>query len=81
VPSISNADCQLSGSLARIGPNLLVTNDYEVVRRMNGVRSRYNKDIWYAGVRFDPPNDHLVSMTNEKKHLELRAKMSAGVSR
>jgi hypothetical protein len=68
-----------AGPLARIGPNLLVTNDYEVVRRICAVRSRYVRDEWFVASRFDPPNDHVASTIDERRHSELRAKLSVGV--
>lgn len=69
----------LAGSLVRIGPNLLVTSDYEVIRRMCGARSRYVRNEWFVASRFDPPNDHVGSTIDEKRHSELRAKLSIGV--
>ena len=76
----SHVDPWLLGSLARIGPNQLVTNDYELIRRMCGARSRYVRDDSFVASRFDPPNDHVGSTINEKKHSDLRAKLSVGVS-
>jgi hypothetical protein len=69
------------GSLARIGPNDLVTDDPALMRRMNAVRSPYRRSDWYIGMRFDPSRDNVESQMDEEKHAELRSKMAAGVGR
>jgi hypothetical protein len=43
-----------AGSIARIGPNMLVTSDPEIVHHMSGARSRYTKGEWYLGMRLQP---------------------------
>ncbi|EON98757.1 putative pisatin demethylase protein [Phaeoacremonium minimum UCRPA7] len=68
------------GSLARIGPNELVTDDPEVLRKMMGVRSAYTRGPWYDAMRFDPTKDNLFSMRDEVAHTKLRGKMTAGYS-
>jgi hypothetical protein len=70
-----------SGPLVRIGPNDLVTNDADVLRRLWGVRSSYRKGPFYEAVRFDPTKDNLISMRDDEAHNTLRAKMAAGVCR
>ena len=75
---MGNGDC--SGSLARIGPNMLVTDDPALMRRMNTVRSHYRRSNWYVGLRFDPNRDNVLSQEDEEKHFELRSKMAVGVS-
>jgi cytochrome P450 len=68
------------GSLARIGPNDLLTSDPELIRRMNAPRSPYRRAGFYRTFRFQPRKDNILSLTSEKKHEELRKKMSAGYS-
>ncbi|KAF2850607.1 cytochrome P450 [Plenodomus tracheiphilus IPT5] len=68
------------GALARVGPNELITNDPEIMRRMMAVRSDYTRGHWYNAVKFDPARDNLFSMRDEVAHKELRAKMAAGYS-
>lgn len=68
-----------SGSLARIGPNTLVTSDPEQMRKMLGVRTQYKRSDWYVAMRLDPSRDNVLSERNDEKHNELRAKMAAGV--
>jgi hypothetical protein len=69
-----------SGSLARVGPNDLVTSDPAVMKRMLAVRSPYRRSEWYIGIRFDPVRDNIASTRDEDRHTELRAMMAAGVS-
>ncbi|KAF2676291.1 cytochrome P450 [Lentithecium fluviatile CBS 122367] len=64
------------GSLARIGPNELTTNDPELIRRMSAARSTYFRSDWYRGMRLDPHTDNVLSERDVKVHDERRAKMA-----
>ncbi|CAG9956833.1 unnamed protein product [Clonostachys rosea f. rosea IK726] len=66
------------GSLVRIGPNELVTDDPEVLRRMNSLRGAYERGPWYDAMRFDPTRDNLFCMRDGEAHAKLRNKMTAG---
>jgi hypothetical protein len=68
------------GPLARIGPNLLVTNDADLLRLMSSARSTYSRAPWYDGMRLDPRVNNVISERNDKRHNALRAKMASGVS-
>jgi hypothetical protein len=68
------------GPLARIGPNILVTDDADLLRRISGARSPYSRAEWYDGMRLDPRVNNVISERNEKRHTALRAKMASGVS-
>lgn len=70
----------ISGPLARIAPNLLVTNDVDLLRHMNAVRSPYKRADWYDGMKLDPKVNNVASERDEARHTSLRAKMSSGVS-
>jgi hypothetical protein len=69
------------GSIVRIGPNELITNDLEVLRRISAVRSPYTRSNWYDGLRLDPERNYVLSERDEKLHNALRSKMFAGVSK
>ncbi|KUJ10127.1 cytochrome P450 [Mollisia scopiformis] len=71
---------QKYGSLARIGPNDLVTSDPAVMRRMLAVRSHYRRSDWYIGMRFDPTRDNIESIMDDDRHTKLRSMMAAGYS-
>ena len=47
---------------------------------MLGVRTKYRRSDWYDAMRFDPTRDNVLSMRDDDKHNELRAKMAHGVS-
>ncbi|KAI9767075.1 MAG: hypothetical protein M1839_004632 [Geoglossum umbratile] len=72
--------CSKYGHLARIGPNDLVTDDPEILRRMSGVRSPYTRSGWYDGTSFNHKLNHVFYERDEERHLDLRAKMTAGYS-
>jgi cytochrome P450 len=64
------------GSPMRLGPNLLITDDADIVRHMAAPRSGWTRSRWYNGVRFDPRKDTVFSTRDEKLHTELKAKMT-----
>ncbi|KAK0609885.1 pisatin demethylase [Bombardia bombarda] len=68
------------GSIARIGPNELVTSEPDLMRQMLTVRTRYKRSKWYYAMRFDPSKDNVLSTIDDAKHTALRAKMAAGYS-
>jgi hypothetical protein len=68
------------GSLARIGPNELITDDPEVVRRISSARSTYTRSSWYALNRLDPYEDSMFSLRNTAAHDKLKAKTAAAYS-
>ncbi|KAE9377678.1 pisatin demethylase [Stipitochalara longipes BDJ] len=72
--------CEKYGSLARLGPNELVTSDPNILRRMSAIRSPYRRSEWYDGMRLEPEYNHMVSERNEERHLELRTKCAMGYS-
>ncbi|KAI9733771.1 MAG: hypothetical protein M1818_007185 [Claussenomyces sp. TS43310] len=71
-------DGDAAGSLARIGPDQLVTSDVGIMRKMLAVRSTYRRSDWYVGMRLDPSRDNVLSERDDDRHNELRAKMAAG---
>ncbi|KAK4183986.1 Pisatin demethylase [Podospora australis] len=68
------------GPLVRVGPNDIVTNDPEVLRKMMVVRSPYTRGPWYDAWRLNPTRDNLFSMRDDVAHTALRNKMVAGYS-
>ncbi|QDS75022.1 hypothetical protein FKW77_005880 [Venturia effusa] len=68
------------GPLVRIDPNTLITNDPELIRRMNAVRSPYQKGEWYDLMSFTIDRNHIFSETNEQRHADLRSQMAKGYS-
>lgn len=70
----------MTGSLARIGPNMILTDDPVLLRRINAARSLYTKGEWYDGVKLDPDVNNTISEKDEQLHNQLRAKVANGVS-
>jgi hypothetical protein len=68
------------GPLVRVGPNHLLTDDPEVLRKMSAVRSPYRRSIWYDGMRLEHDYLQVLSTRDEDRHNDLRAKMGLGVS-
>jgi hypothetical protein len=66
------------GKFARIGPNLLLTDDPEVHWRVLAPRSGYARSTWFDSLRLDPHFTSIASETDTVKHDLLRSKVSAG---
>lgn len=68
-----------TGSPVRVAPDYIVTDDPVIQRHMAAPRSPFLKGRWFRGMKFDPRLDNLLSMSDEKAHSELRAKVMPGV--
>ncbi|KAJ9632240.1 hypothetical protein H2203_000644 [Taxawa tesnikishii (nom. ined.)] len=68
------------GPTARVAPNMLITKDPELMRRMNAVRSNFVRSEWYTALRLHPTRDNITSVTDEKVHADLRTRMAPGYS-
>ena len=68
------------GPLVRISGNNLITGDPDVIFHMCAARSLYRKSGEYGAGRLDPTAVNVLAETEETRHTELRAKMTAGVS-
>ncbi|KAK1676158.1 cytochrome P450 [Colletotrichum godetiae] len=66
------------GSLVRIGPNDLVTDDPDILRRMNAARSTYGRSSWYDTTKLNPHKDSMFSLRDAGAHDKLKAKTAAG---
>ncbi|KAK3044024.1 hypothetical protein LTS18_002373, partial [Coniosporium uncinatum] len=64
--------CEKYGSVARVGPNELVTSDPDLIMKMSNVRSPYTKSETYSGTQFDKDVNHIFSERNEERHTALR---------
>lgn len=66
------------GSIARIGPNHLMTDDPELVQRILAARSHYTRGPWFDSIRIDPEITNIVSERHHGKHNHLRHQMAGG---
>lgn len=64
------------GPIVRIGPNYLITDDPEILRRIGSARSTYHKDSWYMGARLNPSHDSMFSLLDTKAHDTIKAKVA-----
>lgn len=78
----SSGQLTYPGSIARIGPNTLVTTDEELIRKMNAFRgSSYTKGKFYGVFKFDADHENSFSELNEEKHASMRNRVTTGVTK
>ena len=70
----------LGTGLIRIGPDTLITDDPDVLQRINGVRSGYTKAPWYNVMRLDPYVHNMISSRDVGFHDDLKARTAAAYS-
>lgn len=59
---------------------MLMTTNTDLIHRMNAVRSPFTRGQWYSCLKLHPEHENVVSLVDERKHLELRNRMSPGYS-
>ncbi len=57
----------VSGTVARVGPNDLVTSSLELLTHMSSVRSPYTRGAWYYGATRHRPGRTMSSASSMKK--------------
>ena len=60
--------------LVRIGPNELITDDPEIIRRISAARSGYERDTWYITGRFNPYHDNMFTVLKPKEHTQFKSR-------
>jgi len=68
------------GSLARVGPNELLTDDPETLRRISNAKSSYPRSTWYDGARFHPSLNTMFTTVDPVEHDKIKAKVAYGYS-
>ncbi|OTB03602.1 hypothetical protein M426DRAFT_12320 [Hypoxylon sp. CI-4A] len=63
------------GSLVRIGPKELITDDPEVIKYMSGVKSKYRKSTWYTGSAFNPNHSAMFTLLDPAAHDRVKAQV------
>ncbi|CAD0109288.1 unnamed protein product, partial [Aureobasidium uvarum] len=63
-----------------VSPNMLITTDPELYKRMHAVRSPFVRSEWYTALRLHPTRDNITSVIDEGVHADLRNRMSTGYS-
>lgn len=78
INSPDNIRLTVLGQMTRIGPNMLLTDDTEFIRKINSVRSNYGKAPWYHAFKLDGNNHNILSEINNERHLEMRNRLVGG---
>jgi hypothetical protein len=68
------------GSVVRIAPNYVLTDDPAALRRISGARSKYGRDVWWTGLRIDPRRDNMLTTTDVATHDHLKAQTASAYS-
>ena len=70
---------EMYGPIARIGPNLLITNSPEVWMHVNKEPEYKRSNWWYHALRIEHRRDNVFSETDNVKHDKRRLQMMPGV--
>lgn len=65
------------GSVVRIAPNYVLTDDPAALRRISGARSKYGRDVWWTGLRIDPRSDNMLTTTDVAAHDHLKSQTAS----
>lgn len=66
--------------LLRIGPDILITDDAQILQQINGVRAGYKKATWYGVMRLDPFVDSMISTRDVAFHDDEKSRAAAAYS-
>jgi cytochrome P450 len=78
---VAGVDTSITGPIARVAPEHLITSSPDLWARINGVRSEYRRAPWfYNATRFEPGKDNVFTECDNKRHDLRRKKMASGVS-
>lgn len=73
----AHRDIAKYGRLVRTGPNYLVTDDPDILRRIHATRRPYPRDPWYTGLRMGA-SDYMATITDTDAHDRIKAKLASG---
>lgn len=68
------------GPLVRVGPNELITDDPDVMRRINSTSSTWHRDAFYVTGKFNPYHDDLFSLLDPKDHKTAKSRTISAYS-
>lgn len=60
-----------------MGPNELITDDPDLLRKLGAACSRYGRDEWYISSRFNPNQETMGTVLDSKDHGRIRAQFTA----
>jgi hypothetical protein len=67
-------------TLIRIGPDVLITDEPDIIRRMSAARSPYKRDKWYTSFRTDPYVHSMISTDDDALHHDIKSRAAASYS-
>ncbi|KAK4216726.1 Pisatin demethylase [Rhypophila decipiens] len=67
---------QYASPVVRIGPNDVLTDDVELLRRMGAVRGTYDKSDWYKSLRWQAYVDSTFTTSNHAVHDTRKARIA-----
>lgn len=68
------------GKIVRIAPNDVLIADPDALWKINSARSVWPRGDWYAGIRFNPDGDTVLSELDTVAHDKRKAKLISGFS-
>jgi hypothetical protein len=68
------------GPLVRVAPDMLMTDDAEIIRQINSVRAGYRRSSWYHSFRVNPYEENMISTTNDAFHTFIKSSTNGGYS-
>jgi hypothetical protein len=68
------------GPLVRVGPNELISDDPDVMKRINGTSSTWHRDPFYITGKFNPYHENLFSLLDPQEHKQAKSRTISAYS-
>ncbi|KAF4339672.1 pisatin demethylase [Fusarium beomiforme] len=68
------------GPLVRVGPNEVLVDNPDLIRKVSSTRNTYTRGNWYLGGKFNPYHDTMFQIIDPVKHNAVKAKLSPAYS-
>ncbi|KAF4948628.1 hypothetical protein FGADI_9532 [Fusarium gaditjirri] len=71
---------QSYGPIVRVGPNEVLVDDPDLIRKVSSTKNAYTKGNWYHGGRFNPYHDPMFQITDPVQHDRVKSRLSPAYS-